>query len=143
MQLIIDERADARQRAALIKIMSGEETEEMATIWWLFGAMCPTKLEPLYLPIEFTVDVEARRARLNINGVVEASGEPIKIPVTGVEHRVRIDQPQGFHYRMAEVGSSTTRATGAIKLDLKDSYGQFAHTHFSNRVCSTSLRSSQ
>ena len=133
MQLIIDERADARQREALVKIMTGEETEEMATIWWLFGVMCPTKLEPLYLPIELTVDVEARRARLNINGVVEASGEPIKIPVTGVEHRVRIDQPQGFHYRMAEVGSSTTRATGAIKLDLKDSYGQFAHTHFSNK----------
>jgi hypothetical protein len=143
MQIIIDESADARQREALVKIMTGEETEEMATIWWLFSAVCPTKLELLYLPIEFTVDVEARRARLNITGVVDASGEPIKIPVTGVEHRVRIDQPQGFHYRIAEVGSGTTRATGAIKLDLKDSYGQFAHTHFSNRVCSTSLRSSQ
>ena len=45
MQLIIDERADARQRDALVKIMSGQETNEMATMWWVFSAMCPTKLE--------------------------------------------------------------------------------------------------
>ena len=48
MQLVIDERADARQREALLKILSGEETEEIATIWWVLGAMCPTKLEPLF-----------------------------------------------------------------------------------------------
>src|SRR5919109_55167 len=70
--------------------------------------------------------VEARRARLNIPGLLEATGEPIRNPVTGAEHRARIDLPHGFEYRIAEIGSGTTRATGAIKLDLKNSYGQFA-----------------
>lgn len=133
MQLVIDERADARQREALVKILSGEETEEMATIWWVLGAMSPNKLDPLFMPIEFEVDIEERRARLNIRGVVEATGEPIRNPVTGAEHRARIDLPHGFEYRIAEMGSGTTRATGAIKLDLRDSYGQFAHIHLSNR----------
>lgn len=133
MQLIVDERADARQREALVKILSGEQTEEMATIWWVLGAMSPNKLEPLFMPVEFEVDVEGRRARLNIRGVVEATGEPIRNPVTGAEHRARIDLPDGFEYRIAEMGSGTTRATGAIKLDLKDSYGQFAHIHLSNK----------
>jgi hypothetical protein len=133
MQLIIDKRADARQREALVKILSGEETEDMATVWWVFGAMSPNKLPPLLLPIDFEVDVEARRARLNIPGVLEAIGEPIRNPVTGGEHRARIDLPHGFEYRIAEIGSGTTRATGAIKLALNASYGQFAHIHLSNK----------
>jgi hypothetical protein len=133
MQAVIDQRADARQREALVKILSGEETEEMATIWWVIGAMCPNKLPPLYLAVEFTVDVEARRARLNIPGVVETTGEPIKNPVTGAEHRARIDLPHGFEFRIAEIGSGSTKATGAIKLDLKDSHGGFAHLHLSNK----------
>jgi hypothetical protein len=133
MQLVIDERADARQRDALEKILSGRETEEMATIWWVLGAMCPMKLETLFKPITFDVDVEARRARLEIPGFLQMSGEPIRNPVTGAEHRVRIDLPDGFEYRIAEIGSGTTRCAGPIELDLKDSYGQFAHLHIGNR----------
>jgi hypothetical protein len=132
MQLVIDERADPQQRAALVKILSGEETEEMATMWWVYAAMCPTRLEPLFRPIEFTVDVEARRARLAIPDLIEASGEPIRNPATGAEHRVRIDFPQSFEFPSAEVGSGTTKASGAIVLDLKDSHGHFAHLHLSN-----------
>ena len=129
MQLIIDERADDRQRDALLKIMTGQETAEMATMWWIFAAMCPTKLEPLFKPIDFEVDVDARRARLSIPGVVEGKGEPIRNPVTGAEHRARIDLPHGFEYRLAEIGSGTTKTTGAIELDLANSYGQFANIH--------------
>jgi len=133
IQLVVEDKADAQQREALVKIMSGEETEDMATMWWVYSAMSPNKLPPLFLPIDFEVDVEARRARLNIPGLMEATGEPIRNPVTGAEHRARIDLPHGFEFRIAEVGSGTTRATGAIKLDLKNSYGQFAHLHLSNK----------
>jgi hypothetical protein len=77
-------------------------------------------------------DVKARKARLVIPGIIEATGEPIRNPVTGAEHRVRIDLPHGFEYRIAEIGSGTTKAIGDIKLDLKDSYGQFANIHLSN-----------
>jgi len=132
MQLVVDARADPEQRQALVKILSGEETEPMATIWAVLGAMCPTKLAPLYRPIEFTVDVEARRAHLAIPDLVEAAGEPIRNPVTGAEHRARIDLPNGFEFRIAEIGSGTTKATGPIPLDLKDSYGQFAYIHLGN-----------
>lgn len=133
MQVVVDPRADARQREALVKIISGEETEQMATVWWVYSKMSPNKLEPLFLPIEFEVDVLARRARLSIPGLLEAQGEPIKNPVTGAEHRARIDLPHGFEYRIAEIGSGTTRASGAIPLNLKNSYGQFAHIHLSNK----------
>ena len=134
MQLIIDERADDRQRDALVKILSGEETDEMATVWWVFSAMSPNKHPPLFKQINLGVDVDARRARLEVPGMVQSSGEPIKNPVTGAEHRVRIDLPAGFEFRIAEIGSATTRATGAVALeDLRSSYGQFAHIHLSNK----------
>ena len=132
MQLIIDERANAKQREALVKIMTGQETEEMATMWWVYAAMSPTKLEPLFKSIEFEVDVGGRRARLVVPGLLETVGEPIRNPVTGAEHRVRIDMPHGFEYRLAEIGSGSTKATGKITLDLKRSYGQFANIHLSN-----------
>jgi hypothetical protein len=133
MQLVIDQRADAQQREALRKILSGEETEEMATMWWVVGAMCPNKLEPLFMPVDIEIDVEARRARVNVPGLLETTCEPIRNPVTGAEHRARIDLPDGFEFRIAEMGSGTTKATGAVKLDLKDSHAHFAHLHLSNQ----------
>jgi hypothetical protein len=106
----------------------------MATMWWVYSAMSPNKLQPLYLPIEFDVDVEGRRGRFRVPGIIETVGEPIRNPVTGAEHRVRIDLPQGFEFRIAEIGSATTSATGAVALpDLKNIYGQFAHIHLSNK----------
>lgn len=132
MQLVIDERADASQRDALLRILNGEETNAMATVWWVYSAMCPDKLEPLFLPIEFEVDVQARRAHLVVPGIVEAVGRPIRNRVTGAEHRVRIELPAGFEYRVAEVGSGTTSATAGIGLEMRDTYGQFAEIHLSN-----------
>ena len=60
-------------------------------------------------------------------------GEPIKNPVTGAETRARIDLPNGFEYEIAEIGSGTTKTHGNVKLDLKASYGQFAHLHLNNQ----------
>jgi hypothetical protein len=125
MQAIIDERADARQRDALIKVVHGEETQDAATHWWVFRAMCSKVHEPLFQPIHYEIDIDARRARVSIPGVLESVGSPIKSPATGDLHRVRIDLPNGIEFDIAEIGSATTQGTGAIKLDLKDSYGQF------------------
>ena len=134
MQLVIDERADPAQRDALIQIMTGAETEDMATMWWIYSAMSPNKLGPLFRPIEYEVDIDRRRGRFRVAGIVDTTGEPIKNPVTGDEHRVRIDIPHGFEYRVAEIGSATTRASGAIPLPgLENTYGQFARIDLSNK----------
>ena len=60
----------------------------MATVWWVFSTMSPTKHAPVFHPINFDVDVDARRARLEIPGLVLSTGEPIRNPITGAEHRV-------------------------------------------------------
>lgn len=132
MQLVVDERARPEQREALIKIMTGQDTADRATMWWVYAAMSPTKLEPLYRPIEFEVDIDGRRARLLVPGIVESSGEPIVNPRTGAVHRARIDLPHGFEFRLAEIGSGRTKAMGQIKLDLSNTWGAFARIHLSH-----------
>ena len=122
MQLVIDERADAAQRDALDAVLHGRETEPGKSIWWVFDAMTDKKHPTLYLPIEFECDIEARA---RIPGLLEASGRPILSKVDGTPHRVRIDLPGGVEFEQAEIGSGTARATGAIALDLDDTYGQW------------------
>ncbi len=125
MQVIIDQRADARQREALVKVLHGDETNQGATHWWVYHAMSDKVYEPLFMPIEYEVDIEARTARVVLPGVLESVGRPIKSPATGQEHRVRIDIPNGIEFEFAEIGSATTTARAGIQLDLKDTYGQF------------------
>lgn len=125
MQGIIDARARPDQRAALATVLYGGETDEAKTHWWVYHAMSSKVHEPLFKPIDFAVDVGARKARVVIPGVLEARAQPIKSPATGQEHRVRIDIPNGIEFEIAEIGSGTTKSAGAIPLDLKDTYGQF------------------
>jgi len=131
MQAIIDERADDAQRKALEKILHGEETEPGATVWAVFASTMSKVLDPVYSEIKLEVDVEARRASFVVPGLIESRGEPIRNPVSGDEHRARIDLPHGFEYVIAEIGSGTSKSTGAIPMELTDSYGQFAELHLS------------
>lgn len=131
LQVIIDERADNDQREALRKILYGEETDPGTTVWNVFMSMITTVHDPIYADIDFEVDIDARTARLNVPGLIESTGEPIRNPVTGAEHRARINLPDGFEYTVAEIGSGTSTATGAVPMELSDSYGQFAHLHLS------------
>jgi hypothetical protein len=131
MQAIIDERADDAQRKALEKILHGEETEPGATMWAVFATTMSKVLDPIYSEIKLDVDVDARRASFAVPGLIESRGEPIRNPVSGDEHRARIDLPHGFEYTIAEIGSGTSTSTGAIPMELTDSYGQFAELHLS------------
>jgi hypothetical protein len=45
---------------------------------------------------------------------------------------VRIDLPHGFEYRLAECASGRTKTSGAIKLDLQNSYAHFCEIHLGN-----------
>ena len=134
MQYIVDDGASAEQRDALLKIMSGQETEPMTTMWSVFATMTTTVLDPLVRPIDLEIDVDGRRGRLAVPNVVTSTGEPIRNPVTDAEHRARIDLPNGFEYRLAEIGSASTKtgAEAGVELTLDSSYGQFAEIHLSH-----------
>mgnify|MGYP003583177285 FL=1 len=124
-QAVIDEQADGKQRDALAAIMYGEETNAEATHWWVYRAMSSTVHPPLFKRIQFDADIERRKARILIPGVLESTAQPIVSPATGAEHRVRIGLPNGIEFDIAEIASGTTKTTASVALDLKDSYFHF------------------
>ena len=132
-QPIVDAKASAQQREALLKIMSGQDTEPFATMFAVFATTLDKVYDPIFTAIEFDVDIEARRGKVRADGVFELSAEPIRNPVTGKEHRARIDLPDGFEYEIAEIGSASSRSRGHIAIELKDSYAQLAHLHLNNK----------
>ncbi len=124
-QAVVDERADQKQRDALASIMYGKETSEGATHWWVYTTMSSTVHPPLFKRFEFDADIERRKARVLIPGVLESTARPIKSPSTGAEHHVRISLPNGIEFDLAEIASGTTKTMASIGLDLKDSYFHF------------------
>ena len=82
-QAIIDERADGKQRDALVTILYGGETNEGATHWWVYRMMSSTVHPPLFKHIEFDVNIERRKARIVIPDVLESTARPIRSPATG------------------------------------------------------------
>ena len=115
--IVIDDSAGEAQRDALLTILSGQETEPGATVFNVFAATFDTVHPPVFAPIEFEADKEARTGTARIEGIIDTRIEPIRNPVTGTEHRARVTLPEGFEYREAEYASGDTRATGAIPLD--------------------------
>lgn len=130
--VVIDEQATPKQRDAILRIASGQDTEPGATVFQVFSTTFEKVHDPIFARIDFDVDVNARRARVVVPSITDGRGEPIINPVTGVEHRARINLPHGFEYETTECGRGWSKALGGpVKMELKDSYGQFSHLHLS------------
>ncbi|HEX2127932.1 MAG TPA: DUF1326 domain-containing protein [Solirubrobacterales bacterium] len=132
VQAIVDEAATEEQREALLQIASGQNGGEYFEI---FASVLPHVREPLVAAIEIESDRERRVAQIRIGDVAEATIEPIKNPITGDEHRVRIDLPDGFEYKQAEIGNTVSaRSSGEAPLEftLEGTYAQLNPFDFSN-----------
>jgi hypothetical protein len=132
-QAIVDERADAKQRAAIDTVLKGQETEPGTLIWQVFSTTVTTVLPTLVKNIELSIDMKQRSARVKVPGVVEGAATPIKNPVTGQDHVARITLPKGFEYTDAEIvnGTGKTLAEAGIALNLNNTHAHLAHVHWS------------
>jgi hypothetical protein len=125
-QLVVDESADDAQREAIVAIVGGEHG---GAYFQIFASVLPHVRDPLFAPIEIETDRESRNAKITVGDMAESTIGPIvnpDIPDSG-EHRVRIDLPDGFEYKQAEIGSTlNARASGEAPLDftLENTYGQ-------------------
>jgi hypothetical protein len=128
----VDRKADDKQREALLKIMTGQDTDPFATMFAVYASTVTKMHEPVFISIDFDVDVDGRRGRLKIDDYVEMTGEPIRNKVSGAESRAQIVLPEGFEYQVAEIGSASSHSAGPVQVDFRDSYGQFANLHLSS-----------
>ncbi|MCD6029472.1 MAG: hypothetical protein K0S78_1646 [Thermomicrobiales bacterium] len=131
-RVIHDERSTPTQRAAIEALTDGTQGHAYFEI---FSAMAPNVLEPAVAPIELEYDHEKRVVRLRIGEIAEAQVEPIRNPVTGEEHRARIDLPNGFEYRVAEQGNAVRWRTDAgehLAMEHENSYAHMARVEWSS-----------
>lgn len=125
-QPIVDERATPEQRDALFQIMSGKHSAE-GTLFHICSLIVTKMHDPIFASVEFTFDKDARTARLIMPGALESIVEPIKNPVTGLPHRIKVVMPEGFEHNEGEVASADIRSSGAIKFDSTGSHSTLAH----------------
>jgi hypothetical protein len=76
--------------------------------------------------------IDGRRGRIFVEDYIDTKGEPIRNKVTGKESRAQIVMPEGFEYTVAEIGSASSKTTGPVQVEMKDTYGQFARLHLNN-----------
>jgi hypothetical protein len=129
---LVDRNANDAQRDALLKIMTGQDTGPFATMFAVYASTVETMHEPVFTDIDFDVDVDERRGRLSIHGYLEMTGEPIRNKVSGQETRAQIVLPAGFEYSVADIGSASSSVSKTMPLEMKDSYGQFAHLNLNS-----------
>ena len=130
VQPFIDVRANDNQRQALLQIVSGQAG---GTLFEVFRSIISRVETPQFVPIAFEFDLQQRRARVAVDGALETVTEPIQSPVTGQPHRVQVCLPDGFEYKLAEIGNAAVnRGMGALTYDWPNSHSSLAeveHTH--------------
>ncbi len=131
MQPILEQRSTDEQREAMFAILSGEGQPE-GTIFNIFSMIIEHHHDPLYLPMEFDWDVDKRRARISVPGVVTSSTVPIRNPVTDKEEQIRTVLPDGWVFYEAQVASGTAKGIGDIKFDFSQRHSSLAHFAFDN-----------
>lgn len=132
VQMAIDEKATPAQRTALLNIASGKEG---GTFFEIFASVVSQVLDPVFVPIELHSDAERRVATLKVPALDwEFRAEPIKNPVTGEELRARIQLPDGFEYKVAEMGNCVENHAmlGDKMISNRNSYAQFASVDWTN-----------
>ena len=125
--LFVDRRANEAQRKALLRIMTGQDTDPFATMFAVYASAIETTHDPVFTDIELDLQVEGRRGRMIITDYVEMTGEPLRNKMTGTESRAQIILEDGCEYAIAEIGSASSSTTGVMSLELRDSYGRFAN----------------
>lgn len=129
VQGIVDEKAGAAQREALIKILSGEE-QGAHTALNIYGSTIAEEKETIFMPIDMRWDFEARTGHIAMPGVAELKVEPIRNPVTGKPHHAMIRLHTGFEFRDAEIACGTGKGTGETEFGFSGRYAFLSYVHY-------------
>lgn len=115
--ILVDERADARQRDAVAVLMRGEAGGPWGVLAWTW----PKVHGPLSVPYEITFNGLA--SRLKAGNAVELEFGTIKNPVNGKEVHPAIVLPEGLIVKHADLGTSSVfRVREGVPMDHSGKY---------------------
>lgn len=129
LALFIDERANAKQREAILTICSGQAGGLPFEI--LVNTFSKV-LDPVFAPIE--VNLNGRNSSARVGSHLNVEMEPIKNPVTGEPESVGVEHGTGFIFKKAEAvsGKVCHVNTPGLKFDWPDKAGFVTRVHYSN-----------
>ena len=130
MLVIVDERANAKQREAIEAVAHGKGSEPGKLVWTVYAAMTSTFLPTVSKPIDLKIDVESREATVHVPGLVDEVVGPLRNAVSGQPHRARINLPMGFEFTEAEVALGKAKVTGDIPLDFNETHAHLARVQW-------------
>lgn len=117
----VDERADPKQREALLAIVRGQAG---GLPFEILASTVTTMLVPLVVPFDFKVD--GPRSSLRVGSVIRADLAPIRSPVMGNPVGGKIVLDQGFVFKEALITSLDVFTV--LDRDLRFAYpGQSGH----------------
>lgn len=136
LQPILDERADERQRDALLQALSGQNGDTMMEI---VAAVCPNVVEPVFAPFEFEFDLDSRTGRVKAGDVLDTEVETLRNIDPPTPYRVVVQIPNGFEYtgpnESAETAIAThLRSSGPVALDITNGHASMAYVTRGNAV---------
>ncbi len=100
MVLFVDERADARQREAILTICSGQAG---GLPFEILATTMSKVLDPVFTRIDFHLN--GRESSARVGDALKITLEPIKNPVTHEPESVRVEHATGFIFKSAEAVS--------------------------------------
>ena len=126
---IVDERATEKQRQAILTIMSGQDSVAGANVFQVFSTTLEKVHDPLFKPIAFRADYENCEGQFSVPDVVTTTAQPIRNPVTGKPHHVKVALRDSFEFAEAQFGSGTITSKGPISVNTVDKHVHIAHLH--------------
>jgi hypothetical protein len=115
--ILIDERADDRQRAAIQSLIGGK----VGGPWGILSWTWPKAHGPYFVSYDITFD--GVRSRVRCGELVEIECGPIRNPVTGAESYPGAVLPQGIIVKRADFGATTRfRVSSGIDYDHSGQY---------------------
>jgi hypothetical protein len=115
--VLIDERADVAQRAAIETLVGGK----VGGPWGILGWTWPKVHGPYTVAYALTFDGVNTRIRCGEH--FEVHGRPIRNPVTGAESHPGVVLPEGIIFKRGDLGTSTLfRVSNGIKYDHSGKY---------------------
>lgn len=104
---VVDPATTDKQIDALAQICTGK-----------LGGMPWELLGPTYAVVglekaPITIDGTGRRSTFRMDGIGEGRGDTLKNPVTGEDHIVNVDLPDGFIWKRGECGQGSFRANAS------------------------------
>ena len=126
---IVDERATEAQRKAILTIMSGQDSEPGANVFQVFSTTLEKVHEPMFKPISYKADIDDCQGHFEIPGVVTTHAQPIRNPVTGHPHHVKVVLRSGFEFSEAQFGSGSIKTEGPVTINTQDKHVHIARLH--------------